>query len=219
VLERMVADGQRPNVHSFTTLMNAYSREGSTQQAEDVLTRMISAGIRPNVYSYTTLMGAYSRACDPAGAADVLRRMREAGVKPNAATYNSLLIATSRLGTRRGSIGERQAKQLLQTYDEMRRSVGDIRPNAGTFVPLLTAVNLFPRNLTREVYPLILEDFKRFIPVRDRGERLYAGMMTLTSLVDDIKAHEQLYREVKAKHDRGELTVAELLRLDQVTAG
>lgn len=219
VLTRMRHDAAEPNVHTYSTLMNVYARSGLTQGAEGVLDRMVAAGMVPNVVTFTTLMAAYSRAADPEGAELVLKRMDQAGVKPNVLTFNTLLSATSRLGVRQGSgsIDARRARRVLQVYDIMRRSsVSDLKPDEATYTVLLTCLLNFPRTLAQEVYKLVLDDWRRWVPLRNRSHRNYSSFIALLSLMGDYKEMATVFREAQTAFDKNKMSARDYAKVEAV---
>ena len=50
----------KPDVHSFTTLMNTYVNASKMLKAENVLKRMKLEGVEPNIVTYGTLVKGYA---------------------------------------------------------------------------------------------------------------------------------------------------------------
>eukprot|EP00624_Nannochloropsis_granulata_P006943 evm.model.NODE_5555_length_12449_cov_31.447346.5 len=164
-------------------------------------------------------MTAYSRAGDPDGAELVLKRMEAAGASPNVLTYNTLLSATSRMGLREGEIEGRRAKRVLQIYDTMRRSAGmgqglERTPDEATYTVLLTCLLNFPKPLALEVYKLVLEDWRKLVPVRNRSERNYQSFISLLAAVGDWKEMATVFGEAQARFQKGQLPPREFSRVE-----
>jgi len=49
----------KPNICTYTALVNAFAREGLCEKAEEVFEQMQEAGLEPDVYTYNALMEAY----------------------------------------------------------------------------------------------------------------------------------------------------------------
>lgn len=49
----------KPNICTYTALVNAFVREGLCEKAEEVFEQMQEAGLEPDVYAYNALMEAY----------------------------------------------------------------------------------------------------------------------------------------------------------------
>jgi pentatricopeptide repeat protein len=68
----------RPNVVTYTTLIDAYSRRGRWEEAADMFERMKKEGRRPNMVTYTCLLNAYGAAKMMDKAEDVIEEMSKA---------------------------------------------------------------------------------------------------------------------------------------------
>ncbi|KAH0451969.1 hypothetical protein IEQ34_019268 [Dendrobium chrysotoxum] len=62
VFNEMKTEKCRPNICTFTALINAFAREGLCEKAEEVFEELQEAGLEPDVYAYNALMEAYSDA-------------------------------------------------------------------------------------------------------------------------------------------------------------
>lgn len=49
----------KPNICTYTALVNAFAREGLCEKAEEVFEQLQKAGLEPDVYVYNALMEAY----------------------------------------------------------------------------------------------------------------------------------------------------------------
>jgi pentatricopeptide repeat protein len=68
----------RPNVVTYTTLIDAYSRRGRWEEAAEMFERMKKEGRRPNMVTYTCLLNAYGAAKMMDKAEDVVEEMTKA---------------------------------------------------------------------------------------------------------------------------------------------
>lgn len=59
VFKEMNSIGCKPNICTYTALVNAFAREGLCEKAEEVFEEMQQAGHEPDVYAYNALMEAY----------------------------------------------------------------------------------------------------------------------------------------------------------------
>lgn len=59
VFNEMKSQKCKPNICTYTALINAFAREGLCEKAEDVFEQLQEAGIEPDVYAYNALMEAY----------------------------------------------------------------------------------------------------------------------------------------------------------------
>lgn len=59
VFHEMRSQKCKPNICTFTALVNAFAREGLCEKAEEIFEQLQEAGIEPDVYAYNALMEAY----------------------------------------------------------------------------------------------------------------------------------------------------------------
>lgn len=59
IFQEMESEKCKPNICTYTALINAYAREGVFQKAEEVFEKLQDAGHEPDVYAYNALMEAY----------------------------------------------------------------------------------------------------------------------------------------------------------------
>ena len=55
----MTSQKCKPNICTYTALINAFAREGLCEKAEEIFEQLQEAGIEPDVYAYNALMEAY----------------------------------------------------------------------------------------------------------------------------------------------------------------
>lgn len=59
VFNEMMSSRCKPNICTYTAMLNAFAREGLCEKAEEVFEQMQEAGIEPDVYVYNALMESY----------------------------------------------------------------------------------------------------------------------------------------------------------------
>ena len=74
--------GIKPDVASYTSLLDHWANQGDVDLSEKVLEKMTRQGVAPDERTFGALVKAYARARDPSGAERVLERMREFEVPP-----------------------------------------------------------------------------------------------------------------------------------------
>ncbi|KAL7276868.1 hypothetical protein RUND412_000108 [Rhizina undulata] len=92
IMEDMMTKGSlvKPNVYSWSILMNSLASTGRTKDAEGVLRIMKEKGIEPNVVTWTSLLKGYIRNKDTKMAGNVIKRMTDCTVEPNNVTLSML---------------------------------------------------------------------------------------------------------------------------------
>lgn len=136
----------KPNVRSYSTVMDAWSRGKdleSAERANDLLLRMEELykqtgdeGCRPNEVSYNTVIAAWAKSGEGEDAArraqELLQSMRERNLD-DVISYNAVMLAWARSGV--PNAGE-HAEALL-------RNMTYIRPNTRTYT---TAIDAWSRS-------------------------------------------------------------------------
>lgn len=59
VFDEMRGQRCKPNICTYTALINAFAREGLCEKAEETFEQLQEAGLEPDVYAYNALMEAY----------------------------------------------------------------------------------------------------------------------------------------------------------------
>lgn len=59
VFNEMKTQKCKPNICTYTALVNAFARGGLCEKAEEVFEELQEAGFEPDVYTYNALMEAY----------------------------------------------------------------------------------------------------------------------------------------------------------------
>lgn len=59
LFDEMMRQKCKPNICTYTALVNAFAREGLCEKAEEIFEQMQEAGLEPDVYAYNALMEAY----------------------------------------------------------------------------------------------------------------------------------------------------------------
>ena len=96
--ENLLADGHRPTVKTYTSLLSALGDVGAPEDAEEVLARMRDAGEVPDARAYNAAVHAWCANGKPANAERLVEKMLGDGVAPDAATYPDIVAAYATLG-------------------------------------------------------------------------------------------------------------------------
>jgi len=71
--------GSKPDVITFSTIMNAWGAAGYMVKCREVFDDMVNAGIPPDVHAYSILAKGYVRALEPEKAEEVLNDLIKSG--------------------------------------------------------------------------------------------------------------------------------------------
>ncbi|KAI8596527.1 hypothetical protein EDD21DRAFT_388018 [Dissophora ornata] len=131
LIQQMQGYGHRPNVYTFTAMIDADIKMGKYQEAKEVFRAMQKANIQPDVIAYSAMIsGALSQA-SVKESMEILKAMVGDGLLPNLHTFNSLLSASV------GEIGIDSFKTIRDTMQALH-----VRPDQRSFNALLSAYAL-----------------------------------------------------------------------------
>ncbi|KAI7882753.1 TPR-like protein [Lichtheimia hyalospora FSU 10163] len=91
LLKEMEQRKLKPDVSTYTMIINGYSRATDMERAMKWYHRMKRNHIEPDVYTYTSLIDGYMRMADVPHAEMLFRSMMDKGIRPNRVTYNTLM--------------------------------------------------------------------------------------------------------------------------------
>jgi pentatricopeptide repeat protein len=93
VLREMLRYELKPDVISYTSVINSYAEAHLSDDAARVHKEMIDSGLDPNVVSYTSVMKAYGRKGQPQESERVFQEMLSRGIMPNIICFSALAQA------------------------------------------------------------------------------------------------------------------------------
>ncbi|KAF9569160.1 hypothetical protein EC968_002706 [Mortierella alpina] len=131
ILEQMTLRHLRPNVITFTAMLDADIKMGKYQEAKDVFRAMEQANIQPDVIAYSAMIAVTLSQASVRESIDLLKAMIQDGLLPNRHTFNSLLSASV------GEVGVDSIRIIRKTMEELR-----IRPDQRSFNAILSAYAL-----------------------------------------------------------------------------
>ena len=156
----------KPNVRSFSTVMDAYSRIGDAATCHALLDRLTQLyersghdyALQPNLITYNTLLSAYAKSGDYVSCLNVMERMQGGYVEeseyddeddpdlmesktliiqPDVISHNAVLQAMARSGQE--DAGEMAEAYLRKTHDGVDDSRSPARLNSRSFTTCMDA--------------------------------------------------------------------------------
>lgn len=118
--------GVKPDVITFSTIMNAWSTAGFMEKCKQIFDDMVNAGIKPDSHAYSILAKGYVRAQLPEKAQEVLKHMIDSGVRPNVVIFTTIMSGWCSSG---------KMENAARVFDEMFEY--GISPNLKTFETLI----------------------------------------------------------------------------------
>ncbi|KAG0628907.1 hypothetical protein M758_1G061500 [Ceratodon purpureus] len=125
-LRHMQAAKIKPDVITYTGLINAYSKARRVEEAQAVFREMVASGIKPSRTAYNTLLDAYARCKEVEGAESLFKKMGQDRCRPDVHSYTTLLAAYANSGNMK------KAEQLLK-----RMKQAGLEPNVVTYGTLM----------------------------------------------------------------------------------
>lgn len=89
-------NGLKPDVSSYTMIINGYSQQSDMIRARKWLGRMQQNGIEPDAFVYTSLIDGYMREANVDTAEAMFKLMMQKDIKPTLVTYNILMHHSAR---------------------------------------------------------------------------------------------------------------------------
>lgn len=126
VLVLMEGLGIKPDVVTFSTIMNAWSAAGLMEKCSEIFNDMIDAGIKPDIHAYSILAKGYVRARQPEKAENLLMSMRSASLRANVVIFTTVIS---------GWCSSTKMENAMRVYQEMCRS--GVSPTTKTFDTLI----------------------------------------------------------------------------------
>lgn len=118
--------GVKPDVVTFSTIMDAWSSAGLMGKCQEIFDDMVKAGIEPDVHVFSILAKGYVRAGEPQKAESILTSMRKYGVHPNVVMFTTVIS---------GWCNAVKMQRAMSIYEKMCE-IG-INPNLKTYETLL----------------------------------------------------------------------------------
>lgn len=118
--------GVKPDVVTFSTIMNAWSSVGLMDKCHDIFDDMVNAGIEPDIHAFGILAKGYIRAGEPGKAESLLTTMAKFGVQPNVVIFTTIISGWCSAG---------KMELASRAYERMCEL--GISPNLKTFETLI----------------------------------------------------------------------------------
>lgn len=137
----------KPDVITFSTIMNSWSSAGLMDKCKEIFDDMVKAGIEPDIHTFSILAKGYVRASQPEKAESLLRHMTLSGIHPNVVIFTTVISGWC-------SAGKMECAQRV--YDKMIEN--GISPNLKTFETLLWGYGEAKQPWKAEEMLLIMEE-------------------------------------------------------------
>lgn len=160
--------GVKPDVVTFSTLMNAWSSVGDMKRCEEIYGDMLEGGIDPDIHAFSILAKGYARAGEPEKAEQILNQMRKFGVRPNVVIYTTIISGWCSSG---------EMKKAMQVYNKMCGIVG-LSPNLTTYETLIWGYGEAKQPWKAEELLKVMEE-KNVVPTRKTMQLVADGWKSI----------------------------------------
>lgn len=125
--------GIKPDVVTFSTIMNAWSSSGLMNNCEEIFNDMLKAEIEPDIHAYSILAKGYVRAGQTDKAEDLLTSMSKYGLQPNVVIFTTIISGWCAAGKMDRAVRlyenmqEMRIPSNLKTYETLIWGYGEAR--------------------------------------------------------------------------------------------
>ena len=163
-------ESAKPNVISYTVVMNLCAKQGKGQHAEELLKRLIEIHAETNdsdfmadITTYNTVLLAWAKSNQPDRADQFLRFMYEGSeVQPNERSFNTILSAWAKVGA-----SEKAEEILTRMHEFYIDGELDTRP---TVVAYNTVLDSWARSKNRNAWKRCINILDHMMELTDAGE-------------------------------------------------
>ncbi|KAK9269693.1 hypothetical protein L1049_001471 [Liquidambar formosana] len=139
--------GVKPDVITFSTIMNAWSSAGLMDKCQEIFNDMVKASIEPDIHAFSILAKGYVRTGNPEKAESLLSSMGRSGVHPNVVIFTTIISGWCSAG---------KMDYAMRVYEKMC-GMG-ISPNLKTFETLIWGYGEAKQPWKAEEFLQIMED-------------------------------------------------------------
>lgn len=125
-LTMMEESGVKPDVITFSTIMNGWSSAGRMDKCQEIFEDMVKSGIEPDIHVFSILAKGFVRAGEPVKAESLLNSMSKYGVRPNVVIFTTIISGWCTAG---------KMEKACRVFEHMCEM--DVSPNLKTFETLI----------------------------------------------------------------------------------
>ncbi|PWA70080.1 pentatricopeptide repeat (PPR) superfamily protein [Artemisia annua] len=122
----MQEKGYKPNVITYSILIDGYFRKGKSEEALGIFDQMVDLGFIPSDYTFNIVINGLCKVGQTSEASNMFKKVVEKGFNPTCMTYNSIID---------GFVKEGNINSALSVYTEMHEA--GITPNVVTYTSLI----------------------------------------------------------------------------------
>lgn len=162
----------KPDVVTYSTIMNVWSQAGYLEKCKEVFNDMLKSGVEPDAHAYSILVKAYVRAQKPKEAEELLNTLIKSGVSPNVVIFTNVISGWCNAG---------MMDHAIRSFDKMCEY--GISPNLRTFETLISGYAAAKQPWKAEGILQLMEEFN-VIPKKSTSS-LIAEAWCFSGLIED----------------------------------
>ncbi|KAF9585721.1 hypothetical protein BGW38_001060 [Lunasporangiospora selenospora] len=175
----------RPDVATYSTLMNHYAKKGQLQVADSVLEHMFADKVKPNIWIFNSIVDRCVARRDYDGANKVISMMRESGLKPDVVTYTTLIDRYA---------GDGDEEGIARIQQEMAEN--NVQPNAQTITSIM---RVFAHATLEGEIDERLESLLKSLPVGEMNDMTFGVLMNVYGKRKNLSAAMDIYQHIVSK--------------------
>ncbi|KAJ3334213.1 hypothetical protein HDU76_006585 [Blyttiomyces sp. JEL0837] len=128
LFNEMIANGIKPNLESYTIIIDGLQRGGNQQNLRAVLDSLAFMGYELDLVLATIVIKRMMKLGDKDGALEILKSLKRRNIQPDVILYNTIIQAFGRMGDFTG---------IRHFYGELLKQ--DLKPDVTTFTSIIDA--------------------------------------------------------------------------------
>ncbi|KAF9916854.1 hypothetical protein FBU30_001137, partial [Linnemannia zychae] len=175
----------RPDVVTYSTLINQYSRMNMQIEADAILDDMFKDKVEPNLWIFNSVIKRFVHKKDYDSARRTMALMKTSGLQPDVVTYSTLIDGYAQDGNE---------EALAQIQSEM--ATNNVYPNAQT---ITSTIKVFARaNLDADIDSQLAGVLKS-LPVGEMNELTFGVLVNVYGKRKDLDAAMGIYNHIVSK--------------------
>jgi pentatricopeptide repeat domain-containing protein 1 len=206
VMTLMNEFGVKPDVITYSTIMNAWSTAGFMEKCREIFEDMMKAGIKPDAHAYSILAKGYARAREPEKAEELLTGMTQSGVRPNVVIFTTVISGWCSTGRMECAVKvfdkmcEYKVSPNLKTFETLIWGYGEAKQpwKAEEMLPIMEGFNVQPEKSTA----LLVAEAWRATGLTKEANRMLNGLKG-NRMTHQIGTEEEIPEKIEQKQPTG----------------